>query len=114
VNKKSVCRTVIVLLVVVPFWVCCASFLATPIDDLLKNPRKYEGKTVTINGMVIDSQALVVVQYFTLEDETGSIRVITDRALPRVGQSERVKGKIKAYSFGPTRMTVLIEEPIEE
>ena len=92
-------------------WFGYVQFRSAPIANLLANPRHYEGKTVMINGRVVESQSLLIVKYFVLEDKTGRITVVTDRILPKVGQAERVRGKInESFSIGPARLVVLMEE----
>ena len=93
----------------------CSQFNTTSIGKLLEDPRSYEGKTVTVEGRVTDTKSLFVVKYFTVEDKTGKIVVVTDRMLPRVGQTDRVRGKLdEAFSIGQTRMIVLVEESAEK
>jgi hypothetical protein len=89
----------------------CSRLFDTRIADLLKNPRAFEGKVVTVSGKVVDRGSIILVKYFTLKDTTGQINVITKHILPEVGSKIRVKGRLKeAFSFGDTRMLVLIEE----
>lgn len=113
-RKKQIPITIVVLFGII-FFSGCSHFSTTPIGDLLKDPRRYEGQTVAIDGKVVDSQSLFVIKYFTLEDKTGKIRVVTDRMLPDIGQSEHVRGKVnEAFSIGSARMIVLVEEPLEK
>ena len=110
-TKAVVISVLVVLLAGIGFWLGYLHSHATPIVDLLGNPRQYEGKTVTIEGRVVESQSLFVVKYFVLEDKTGRINVVTDRVLPQVGKLERVRGQLKeAFAIGPARMLVLLEE----
>lgn len=67
----------------------------TPISSLLNNPHDYSGKQTTIQGTVTATYPLVVIKYFTLKDESGEIKVKTDKALPVVGNKIRVTGQIK-------------------
>ena len=66
-----------------------------PISKLLNNPHDYSGKQATIQGTVTATYPLVVVKYFTLKDESGEIKVKTDKALPVVGNKVRVTGRVK-------------------
>ncbi|MDA8083097.1 MAG: hypothetical protein M0024_05520 [Nitrospiraceae bacterium] len=82
----------------------------TPIGKILKNPREYDGKVITIAGDVTDSTSLLVVKFFKLKDKTGEITVITKRSLPNVGAKERVKGHVEeAFSIGDQQMLVFVE-----
>lgn len=69
----------------------------TPISKLLENPQDYIEKQTTIQGTVTETYPLVVVKYFTLQDESGTIKVKTDinKALPMVGNKIRVTGRLK-------------------
>lgn len=81
-----------------------------PIAKILKNPRDYEGKQLTIAGVVTDKTSLIVVKYFKVKDETGEIMVITKRSLPEVGNKVRVKGIIQeAFSLGSEQLLVFQE-----
>jgi uncharacterized protein YjbJ (UPF0337 family) len=87
----------------------------TPIEKILKNPRAYEGKAITIAGEVTDRTSLVIVKFFKLKDKTGEITVITKRSLPAVGAKERVKGKVQeAFAIGDQQMLVFVEESEEK
>jgi hypothetical protein len=86
----------------------------TPIGEILKNPRDYDGKTVTISGEVKDRISLVFIKYFMVQDNTGEIFVITGRAMPLKGSTVRVKGTVQeAYSIGDEQMIVLVEEYVK-
>jgi len=81
------------------------------IKEIVDNPRAYADRTVTIEGEVAGMMSLVVVKYFTVNDGTGSINVITDRPLPKKGQRIRVTGKVdEMFSLGTERLLVLVEE----
>lgn len=83
---------------------------STPIGNILKDPRSYEGKELTIAGEVTDRTSLIVVKYFRLRDKTGEIMVVTDKTLPAVGSRLRVKGKVReAFSIGPEQLLVFVE-----
>jgi hypothetical protein len=88
----------------------CASTVS--IKDILANPRAYAERTVSIEGEVTGMFSLVVVKYFTVNDGTGSINVVTDRPLPAKGQRIKVTGKVnELFSLGTETVLVLIEEP---
>jgi len=83
---------------------------STPIGSILKNPRAYEVKELTIAGKVTDRTSLIVVKYFRLRDGTGEIMVVTDKTLPAVGSSLRVRGKVmEAFSIGTEQLLVFVE-----
>ncbi len=92
--------------------VACSSFMpATKIDTILTNPREYADKTVTVSGTVEDTFSLVVIKYFVLRDETGTIPVITQRTMPARGNEIRVTGTVQeAFSLGEKHLVVLLEK----
>lgn len=88
---------------------------STQISRILDNPRDFDNRTVTISGQVKDRISLLIIKYFIVQDGTGEIVVITNRAMPAVGTKVRVKGTIKeAYSLGDEQMIVLVEETNEK
>ncbi len=90
----------------------CANTVS--VKDILANPRAYAERTVTIDGEVTGMFSLVVVKYFTVNDGTGSINVVTARPLPAQGQRIRVTGKVnEVFSLGTETLLVLMEEKSE-
>ena len=83
---------------------------ATNIKDILDRPREYENKEVTIQGTVTEAVSLLVVKYFVLQDKTGSIKVVTDRVLPKKGEELSVTGYMESIEIGPERWIVLREK----
>jgi hypothetical protein len=84
---------------------------AVDIKDVVENPRKYADQTVTIGGEVQDAFALLALKYYTLNDGTGTIHVLTERPLPRNGEKLRVTGRVaEAFSIGDQSVMILIEE----
>ena len=59
---------------------------ATKIKDILDHPRNYENKEVTVYGTVTNAVSLLVVKYFEIQDDTGTIKVVTDKLLPTKGE----------------------------
>ena len=87
----------------------------TPIEKILKNPRAYDGKAITIAGEVTDRTSLLFVKWFKLKDKTGEITVITKKSLPAVGAKERVKGKVEeAFTIGNQQLLVFVESEEEK
>jgi hypothetical protein len=88
----------------------CARIFATPIEEILQNPRDYSGKTVTVSGEVTEVAGLIFVKYFVVKDRTGEITVITRRPLPRENTRITVKGKVEtAFSIGSKQLIVIVE-----
>lgn len=84
---------------------------ATDIGSIVDNPRNYAERTVTVSGDVQDTFGLGAFKYYTLSDGSGSIRVMTERPLPKKGEHIRVTGKVQeAFTFGTQTSVVLVEE----
>ncbi|HEX6827407.1 MAG TPA: OB-fold nucleic acid binding domain-containing protein [Burkholderiales bacterium] len=87
---------------------------ATDIGSIVDNPRKYVDRTVTVRGDVQDTFGLGTLKYYTVSDGSGSIRVLTERPLPKKGERIRVTGKVtEAFSFGTQTSVVMVEEKPE-
>jgi len=84
---------------------------STKIRDIIDHPRDYENKDVTVYGTVTGSSSFVFVKFFELQDDTGSIKVVTNRVLPQNGEKIRVKGRMESIEIGPQRTIVLREIP---
>jgi hypothetical protein len=73
----------------------------TRIGDILANPQKYSGQEVRVRGRVTNVLQLpfVATKVYSIRDDSGEIRVRTDREAPMVGPSEvRVKGVLDAVA----------------
>jgi hypothetical protein len=81
----------------------------TRIKDIQDHPRDYENKEVTVYGTVTGGASLLVMKYFEIQDDTGSIKVVTDRVLPKKGEKLRVTGRMEAIELGPERAIVIRE-----
>ena len=68
----------------------------TEIGKIMKDPRFYEGKTVTVSGEVENSFS-VCIKFYSISDGTGTIYVRTDRAVPLKGELIKVKGKYNQF-----------------
>jgi hypothetical protein len=88
----------------------------TPIEKILASPQKFEGKEVTIEGLVTDRTSFfVVLKFFKLKDKTGEIIVLTKQGLPHVKSTVSVRGKIdEAFPVGDQKFLVFVAEAIEE
>lgn len=102
-----------------PWWVVgaalvlavgCRSLFATKIADIVADPRKYDGREVTIAGQVTDTTNLLVARFFTVSDGTGEIVVVTERPLPRQGERITVTGTVhEAFALGDRHLLVVKE-----
>lgn len=108
---KIVIGFVIILLVVGGAYFYSARVAHTPIGDILKDPREYDGKSLTIAGEVTDRTSLFIVKYFRVKDKTGELVVVTSKTLPPMGSKVRIKGRVKeAFSIGSEQMLVFVED----
>jgi hypothetical protein len=90
----------------------CSGLMSTKIGDIRNNPRHYADKEVAVSGKVTGAFSLVVVKYFTLQDDSGDITIVTERPLPKTGERLTVKGVVReAFSIGNETVLVIIEEP---
>ncbi len=82
----------------------------TQIKDITDHPRDYVDKKVTVSGKVTDVFALFIVNYFSVDDGTGSIIVITNRPLPNKGEQIKIKGTVQYYAIATASVLVINEE----
>ena len=85
------------------------SVTATKIKDILDHPRDYQNKEVVVRGSVTNSVSLLVIKYFEIQDETGSVKVVTDKLLPTKGEKLTVTGRTAVIEVGTERWVVLRE-----
>lgn len=83
---------------------------ATDIKEILDHPRKYEDKEVTVYGTVTDAASMLIVKFFEIQDDTGKIKVVTDRVLPAKGEKIKVTGHTSVIEVGSERWVVLREK----
>ncbi len=87
----------------------CAS--VTPINNLLADPSRYDGKTVRIKGEVQGAVGGLGVGAYEVRDNTGRLTVVSDKGdPPRKGAQVGVKGKFEALSLVFKRLAVLREQ----
>ena len=85
------------------------SITATKIQDILDHPRDFENKEITVHGTVTNAVSLLVIKYFEIRDNTGSIKVVTDKLLPSRDEKLTVTGRMAVVEIGPERWVVLRE-----
>ena len=113
--KTRMRRYAAVLFIVLAFAGCDAykKVTATKIRDILDHPRDYENKDVTVYGTVREASSVIFVKFFELEDDTGTIKIVTNRVLPQTGEKIQVTGRMQSIEIGPQRTIVLRENPRE-
>lgn len=114
--RPRLVRFVLIVPLVFLFFACdqvsepIKKLTATKIKDILEHPRNYENKEVTIYGTVTGAVSLLVLKYFEVQDDTGTIKVMTGRVLPQKGEKLRVTGTLVSIEVGPERWIVLREK----
>ena len=89
----------------------CGNLFPTKIGDIMRNPRDYAGKEITISGEVVDAVSFFLIKSFVVRDATGEITVITNRPVPRRGEKLKVTGTVKeAFSLGDQNLLVIMEK----
>lgn len=110
-KKKIWIHSCTVLFILVVVFSSCDGVFSTPIGNLRRSPRDYDGKRLTISGIVMEKNSFLFTKYFVLQDKTGEIHVVTDRVLPNVGDSTTVHGRLEeAFSLGDVSALVFIED----
>jgi len=110
--KKSITVILIAIIIVAGVWYYKTNIEGiTFIGKILKNPKVYEGKMLTIKGTVTERVSFMIMKYYKLKDRTGEIMVITEKPLPSVGAKITVQGMVHdAFSLGGEQLLVFIEK----
>ena len=86
----------------------------TRIGPILDDPTEYDGRRVRIEGEVTQTVGLPIVGgTYTVDDGTGSMRVVTDQGggVPREGADVSVVGVFRAlFQLGAESLSVLQEQ----
>ena len=98
-------KIVYFLLVSILFTSCSDS-----ISDIMTNPAKYDGKTVTVSGKVSGSTNLLLLKFYILTDGTSELYVSTKKAVPNKGDEVTVTGKVSQLLKIGNEQVVGIEE----
>jgi len=86
---------------------------ATPIAEILGDLRTYDGQLVAVRGKVSNPINLIFKAY-DVTDATGTIKVVTQRGLPKPGETVTVQGQVnELFNFNGVNMTVILE-PAED
>jgi len=64
------------------------------IGDILSHPDRYQGRTVSVRGVVTGSYAMMGVAVYRLRDDSGEILVVSDQGAPRDGTQKTVRGEV--------------------
>jgi hypothetical protein len=104
------------MMIVQPFFGCGEP--ATDIAEIQKDAARFTEEEVIVEGEVIETLALPFVKpgAYLIDDGTGKLWIIRDGAIPRRGDTVKVKGTV-AVSFeigGEQLGTVLMEKTGEK
>lgn len=89
----------------------CSGLFTTRIGDILQHPRDYDGKIVTVAGTAREVTSIGGLRSFILDDGTGTIRVLTERAVPREGEAVKVRGTVhQSFAIFGESLIVIREE----
>ena len=91
-NRKRSCG---IILCICAGWLVASCSGPVAIGKIVEERSKYDGKTVTVEGEVSGTQSLLLIKFYTLQDETGKITVVTEEAMPKDGATKRVKGRVQ-------------------
>lgn len=84
-----------------------------PIQELLDDPSRFDGKTVRIAGEVKESIGALGIGVYQINDGTGTLTVVSKsgNGTPRVGAQVGVEGEFRsAFTLGSLTGAVLIEQ----
>lgn len=83
----------------------------TPIEQLLDDPSRYDGKTVRIAGNVESAVGVLGYGTYQVDDGTGKLSVLTrEGGAPREGARVGVEGEFRsAFTVGTVIGAVLME-----
>ena len=75
------------------------------IKEIMDNPREYADRKVAVEGEVSGVFSLIVIKYFLVNDGTGEIGVVTEKAeeilqLLRTAEEAKEAGRTKAKEVG--------------
>ena len=95
---------------------CAGCKDATPIKDILDDPGRFSGKTVTIAGTVTNAVGVLGVGAYQVKDDTGTIMVVVKTSgVPREGAKVGVEGTVEpGFTVGSQTLTVLKESKRKE
>ncbi len=92
----------------------CSGLFTTRVGDILQHPRDYDGKIVTVAGTARSVTSIGPLRSFILDDGTGAIRVLTERAVPREGEAVKVEGTVQqSFVFFGDSLIVIHEGPAD-
>jgi hypothetical protein len=112
-SSRTLRASLVAALALVVFTAACA----TRINNVLADPSRYRDRNVTVSGIVNESFSFAGRGAYQIEDESGSLWVVSDRGVPRRGARVEAKGTIReAFNVGrlserlPINGVIMLEE----
>ena len=89
-------KTLALAVLLLALGLACAK--PTPIGDIEKDPGAFRDRLVTVEGTVRAATKLPFMEkgFYTLDDGTGSIPVLSEGDLPKEGKTVRVRGHLRS------------------
>ena len=74
---------------------CLLAGCATTVSRVTADPSRYRNRDVTVTGNVVDSVSVLGRGAYRIEDNTGSLWVVSMSGVPREGARVSVKGRVQ-------------------
>ena len=88
-----------------------AALAKKTVNQIKADPGRYRDKTISVVGRVTDSYGVLGNGAYEIDDGTGRIWVIADRAVPSRGAVVEAKGRIvNGFTFGGRNFSVALRE----
>jgi hypothetical protein len=101
----------IIFAVALVFALSAAALAKKTVNQIKADPGRYRDKTISVEGRVTDSYGVLGNGAYEIDDGTGRIWVIADRAVPSRGARVEAKGHIvNGLVFGGRNMGVALRE----
>ena len=111
INEKDLGIMMIIMTLGIMVLVAGCSY--AKISDIKANPSQYEGKVVTVSGTVNETYWLSILSTgaYQIDDGSGTIWVVVEKAPPAKGEKTTVKGKVTtAVTIGDRSFGTVITE----
>jgi hypothetical protein len=83
------------------------------VEEIERDPTRFEDKVVTLHGTARGGTKLPFMQesFYEIDDGTGSLPVVTTKALPAEGKKVFVRGRVKsAFRLGGKSYGLVVME----
>lgn len=81
-----------------------------PVGTILGDLRAWDGRPVTVRGTVTNRLSIAGFKSYDIEDESGSIKIVTQRGIPPAGEVVTVTGVVNSvFTVGTMDFTIIME-----